>query len=342
MAYRVLEVTLQSAKNLKNVNLMSRLEVYAVATISGDPMTRQCTPPDPYGGRHPTWNTTLSFTVPPTAAAGASGCLHVLLRTERSLGDRDVGEVIVPLTEILGLGGACRDPRDLGPRPPQFAVYHVRRVHRPADTYGVLYLSYRLGGVVLPQPHHPHVPHGPHHVVAAHEDHAAAAHQDHHHHVVAYPVARPPFHPHQQYAYMPAPALMPPPPSSALQASSGGHMSSSPPSPRGYGGHMAALPPPLPKAYAHLSMPPPPPLQASGNTATPQKPAAGYAASSPWTNTRNNNGSADFGMGLSAGLVGGAIGGMMAGDMMSDAAAYNAGYRAGMAREWSGVRQQIY
>lgn len=338
MAYRVLEVTLQSAKNLKNVNLMSRLEVYAVATISGDPMTRQCTPPDPYGGRHPTWNTTLRFSVPPTAAAGASGCLHVLLRTERSLGDRDVGEVVVPLTEILGLGGACRDPRDLGPRPPQFAVYHVRRVHRPADTYGVLYLSYRLGGVVLPQPH-PHAPH-PHHV---HGASAAAAHEEDH--VVAYPVAARPFHPHQQYAYMPAPALMPPPPHFAQASSgSGGHMSSSPPSPRGYGGHMA-LPPPLPKAYGHLSMPPPPPLQASAHTATPpapQKTAAGYnAAGSTWTNARNN-GSADFGMGLSAGLVGGAIGGMMAGDMMSDAAAYNAGYRAGMTREWSGVRGAVY
>ncbi|XP_020183923.1 protein SRC2 homolog [Aegilops tauschii subsp. strangulata] len=340
MAYRMLEVTLQSARNLKNVNLMSRLEVYAVATISGDPMTRQCTPPDPYGGRHPTWNTTLRFTVPPTAAAGASGCLHVLLRTERSLGDRDVGEVVVPLTDILGLGGSFRDPRDLGPRPPQFAVYHVRRVHRPADTYGVLYLSYRLGGVVLPhQQPHPHAPH-PHH---DHMPSAAAAHEEHH--VVAYPVARPSFHHHQPYAYMPGPALMPPPHSAQASSGSGGHMSSSPPSPRAYGGggHMA-LAPPLSKAYGygHLSMPP---LQASGHTATqlqasghtatppaPQKAAAGYnvnAGALPWTTARSN-GSADFGMGLSAG------------DMMSDAAAYNAGYRAGMAREWSGARGAVY
>uniref|UniRef100_A0A0D3GUT3 C2 domain-containing protein n=1 Tax=Oryza barthii TaxID=65489 RepID=A0A0D3GUT3_9ORYZ len=75
MAYRVLEVTLHSARDLKNVNFISRMEVYAVATISGDPLTRQCTPPDPYGGRHPAWNATLRFTVPPTAAS-AAGCLH--------------------------------------------------------------------------------------------------------------------------------------------------------------------------------------------------------------------------------------------------------------------------
>ncbi|KAF0907709.1 hypothetical protein E2562_020464 [Oryza meyeriana var. granulata] len=147
MAYRVLEVTLHSARDLKNVNFISRMEVYAVVTISGDPLTRQCTPSDPYGGRHPAWNATLRFTVPPTAA-GAAGCLHVLLRAERSLGDRDIGEVIIPLAEILsGTGG----PYDLGSRPPQFASYQVRKVHR-SEPRGVLHLSYRLGPIISPQP----------------------------------------------------------------------------------------------------------------------------------------------------------------------------------------------
>jgi hypothetical protein len=40
MAYRVLEVTIQSAKDLKRVNLLSRMEVYAVVSISGDPLAR--------------------------------------------------------------------------------------------------------------------------------------------------------------------------------------------------------------------------------------------------------------------------------------------------------------
>jgi hypothetical protein len=303
MAYRVLEVTLQSAKDLKNVNFMTRMEVYAVVTISGDPITRQCTPPDPYGGRYPTWNATLRFAVPPTTTAGGSGCLHVVLRTERSRGDRDIGEVIVPLDEILA--GA---DYDLGPRPQQFAAYKVRKVHR-AETRGVLYLSYRLGAV---QPR-----------VAPHRLATRAADDEP---VFAYPATRP--YGTQSYDYMPVHALMPP----TLPAS--GHMSIEPATPQKSGGHMALSAPSLPKAYGHLSMPPPPaPIQTSGH-ATPQKTAAsGYAATSPWTTARNN-GNADFGRGLSAGLVGGAIGGMMAGDMMSDAAAYNAGYRAGMAGEW--------
>ncbi|KAM0827266.1 hypothetical protein ACQ4PT_068310 [Festuca glaucescens] len=146
MAYRVLEVTLLSAKDLKNVNLITRMEVYAVATISGDPITRQCTLPDPYGGRNPTWNATLRFDVPPTAEEAKGGCLHILLRAKRTFGtDRDVGEVIVPLPELLTGGG-------LGaPNMPQFASYQVRKVHR-TETRGLLYLTYRLGPIIVPPP----------------------------------------------------------------------------------------------------------------------------------------------------------------------------------------------
>ncbi|KAM0831917.1 hypothetical protein ACQ4PT_065225 [Festuca glaucescens] len=321
MAYRVLEVTLQSAKDLKNVNFMTRMEVYAVATISGDPITRQCTPPDPYGGRHPTWNTTLRFAVPPTGGGGG-GCLHVVLRTERSRRDRDIGEVIVPLEEIFaGIG------YDRGPRPPQFAAYQIRKVHR-AETRGVLYLSYRLSAVYVPQAQAPH-------------RWATRASSDEP--VVAYPAARP--YGHHPYDYMLVPALMPPPPTPRTP----GHMSMAPASPQASGGHMAfqpspqdpghiALPPPLPKAYGHLSMPPPPltPKKTSGHP-TPQK-TAGYAAASPST-TGKNNGNPDFGMELSAGLDGDASRKMTVGDTISDGAAYNAGYRAAMAREW---RRGVY
>jgi hypothetical protein len=60
-------VTLVSARELKNVNLITRMDVYAVVTISGDPLTRQCTAPDPSGGRNPRWDATLRFAVPPSA-----------------------------------------------------------------------------------------------------------------------------------------------------------------------------------------------------------------------------------------------------------------------------------
>lgn len=197
MAYRVLEVTLLSAKNLKRVNLISRMEVYAVVTMSGDPLTRQSTQPDPYGGRHPCWNTSFRFHIPPSAAT-ATGCLHVLLRTERALGDRDVGEVIVPLADILA--AAC----DPGPRPPQLASYQVRKVHR-CEPRGMLNVSYRLGPIVAPQ-------------ARAVDDEAAAGA------FVGYPVPRQ-FYP-PPYAYLPPPpaqaasrdAQLQPPPQYSLPA----------------------------------------------------------------------------------------------------------------------------
>ena len=190
MAYRTLEVTLLSARDLKRVNLISRMEVYAVVTISGDPLTRQCTQPDPYRGRHPCWNTSFRFNIPPSAAT-ATGCLHVLLRTERALGDRDVGEVIVPLADILAGGGAASDP---GPRPPQLASYQVRKVHR-CEPRGVLNVSYRLGPIVAPQ--------------ARAVDEATTT-------FVGYPMPRQFYTP--PYAYLPSPLSLAPPPPPAQAA----------------------------------------------------------------------------------------------------------------------------
>ncbi|CAD6264316.1 unnamed protein product [Miscanthus lutarioriparius] len=143
MAYRELELTLLSAQELKSVNLITRMHVYAVVSISGDPLTRQCTAPDTYGGRNPCWHATFRFAVPPTAAGAAGASLHVLLRTERFLGDRDVGEVVVPLSDVLA--GAT----GVGPQPPQVASYQVRKLHR-WEPRGVLNVSYRLGPVVAP------------------------------------------------------------------------------------------------------------------------------------------------------------------------------------------------
>ncbi|GJN38367.1 hypothetical protein PR202_gb27403 [Eleusine coracana subsp. coracana] len=171
MAHRELELTLLSARDLKSVNLFTRMDVYAVASISGDPMTRQCTPTDTSGGRNPSWNATLRFSVPPSAAAaaaGGNGWLHVLLRSERALGDRDIGEVVVPLAELLdGADGT-------GPQPPRLASYQVHTVHR-GEPRGVLNVSYRLGPIVAP--------------VAERDD------DDKPQHVIAYPAPQQPFKP---------------------------------------------------------------------------------------------------------------------------------------------------
>lgn len=137
MSYQTLEITLISAKDLKKVNLFSKLAVYAIVSLSSDSRGRLRTPPDRQGGRNPTWNSTLRFTVPEDADLSRTHFFHILLRTERALGDRDVGEVRVPLSELLsGVGD--------GPRPVQFLSYQVRKT-TSGKPKGVLNFSYKLG-----------------------------------------------------------------------------------------------------------------------------------------------------------------------------------------------------
>lgn len=147
MAHRVLELTLVSGHNLRDVNVFSRMEVYAITSVFGDPRTRQRSQTDRDGARHPTWDDTFLFTVPPTAAkASAAGAyLHVLLRTERLFGfhDRDIGEVFIPLADLL----ACACVGD----PPRCASYPVRKVHC-TEHRGMLTVTYRFGPVMAPLP----------------------------------------------------------------------------------------------------------------------------------------------------------------------------------------------
>uniref|UniRef100_A0A0D3EYB8 C2 domain-containing protein n=1 Tax=Oryza barthii TaxID=65489 RepID=A0A0D3EYB8_9ORYZ len=136
MAQRTLELTLISAKDLKDVNLLSKMEVYAVVSLSGDRRSRQRIATDRAGGRNPAWNAApLRFTVP----ASGAGSLHVLLRAERALGDRDVGEVHIPLSELLS--GAPD-----GAVPAKFVSYQVRKISS-GKPQGVLNFSYKIGEV---------------------------------------------------------------------------------------------------------------------------------------------------------------------------------------------------
>ncbi|NP_001308372.1 Protein SRC2 [Zea mays] len=308
---RPLELTLISAKDLKDVNLLSKMEVYAVASLSGDPRSRQRIQADRAGGRNPTWNATLRFAVP---ATGASSSLHILLRAERALGDRDVGEVHIPLSELLS--GAPD-----GPVPAKFVAYQVRKISS-GKPQGVLNLSYRLGEVTQTTGANGYAP-----AQAAYTQAAAypptSAYQPPSGKADTYP---PPSGKADAY---PPPAAYPPaakadgypppggayPPAAGKPAKAGEPVTAYPaagPStaapyaapPSQYGGY--GYPPPQAAAYGY----PPPPQAGYGYQQQPKK--------------KNN-----FGMGLGAGLLGGAVGGLLVGDMISDSSAYDAGYDAG-------------
>lgn len=101
MEYRPIEITLISAKDLKDVNLLSKMDVYAVVTINGDPQTKQKTPVDKDCGSNPKWNHTMKFTVDDAIANQNRLNFVIRLVSDRKLGDRDIGEVVVPVKELL-------------------------------------------------------------------------------------------------------------------------------------------------------------------------------------------------------------------------------------------------
>lgn len=121
MEYRPLEITVVSADDLKDVNLMSKMDVYVAVTVSGDPRTQQRTPVHKDGGKSPRWNHRLSFPLSETAIRGSNLCLVFKIVSDRVLGDKEVGQVSVPIRELLDAGGTSGE---------RVVEYKVRRLFR--------------------------------------------------------------------------------------------------------------------------------------------------------------------------------------------------------------------
>ncbi|KAK9086459.1 hypothetical protein Syun_028853 [Stephania yunnanensis] len=143
MEHKPLDITVLSANDLKNVNFFTTMDVYVITIIGGDPRTTQRTAVAKGGGRNPTWNFPMRFTVvgekPHQRRYSSNYNNHIMLtfeiRSKRFLGDRDIGEVHVPVEDLLVNAG---DPKHIN-----FVSYEVRR--RSGISKGVLNFSYRFG-----------------------------------------------------------------------------------------------------------------------------------------------------------------------------------------------------
>lgn len=103
MEYRTLELNIQSAKDLKDVNMFSKMDVYAVVSLHGDPLSNQSytTHVHKDGGTSPTWNFPAKFSVNESLAQQNRLSFEVKLISDRKLGDTVIGTVHVPLRELL-------------------------------------------------------------------------------------------------------------------------------------------------------------------------------------------------------------------------------------------------
>ncbi|KAA8548920.1 hypothetical protein F0562_000604 [Nyssa sinensis] len=232
MEYRTLDINIISAKDLKNVNLIDKMDVYVVVSISGDKRTKQKTKVDRNGGTNPTWNFPMKFTVDESAAQQNRSTLMFTLRCERSLGDKDIGEVHVPIKELLG---------NIGDGKMQFVSYQVRKPS--GKPKGEFNFSYKFGEKVAgaaakadePVTAYPAAPvAGTSSAYPPPPQYAAGP----------YPPPAGGYPPHEGYAPPPVAGYgYPPPP----QPQYGGY----PPPPPQYGGY----PPPPPQGYGYPPQP---------------------------------------------------------------------------------------
>ncbi|KAJ4753557.1 Protein SRC2 [Rhynchospora pubera] len=135
MEYRTLDLTLISARDLKNVNFISKLQAYAIMSIPGSLQFQQ-TPVDRHGNKNPKWNYTANFFIPADGNL-VDGSLRILIRANRILGDKNIGEIYIPLKSLMPYDG-CN-----GTRAAYFASYQIRKAGSRKPR-GVINISYML------------------------------------------------------------------------------------------------------------------------------------------------------------------------------------------------------
>ncbi|GMI79537.1 soybean gene regulated by cold-2, SOYBEAN GENE REGULATED BY COLD-2 [Hibiscus trionum] len=136
MEFRPLEINVNSAKDLKDVNLFTKMDVYAVVSINGDYRSAQRTPVDKGSGANPEWNCTLKFTVDEASVRRNGLSLVFHLKSERVFGDKDIGTVKVPVKELL-------DDDNGNGKVQQNVSYAVKLPN--GKVKGVLNFSYKFG-----------------------------------------------------------------------------------------------------------------------------------------------------------------------------------------------------
>ncbi|KAL2464049.1 Calcium-dependent lipid-binding (CaLB domain) family protein [Forsythia ovata] len=275
------------------------MDVYVVVSISGgDKKSKQKTktPVDNDGDTNPTWNFPMKFTVEESALQQNRLNLVFKLVCQRALGDKDIGEVHVPLKELLESSAAAGGGSD--GKQQRFVSYQVRKPS--GKPKGELTFAYKIGekvaGGFASAP--PVLTPG---ATKVYDDKPVTA-------FPANPMMEGPssmYPPPPPGGYPPYPmaegnAQYPPPPPP------GGY----PPPPPGYGY-------PQPPSYGGYPPQPPPP-----GYGYPPPPPPGYGYAPPPVVQPQPPKKNKFGMGLGAGLLGGALGGLLIGDMISDGGDY--------------------
>uniref|UniRef100_A0A6N2KTQ2 C2 domain-containing protein n=1 Tax=Salix viminalis TaxID=40686 RepID=A0A6N2KTQ2_SALVM len=108
MECRPLEITVTSAKDLNDVKLVGKMNMYCVVSLQGDgnnSKQKQKTGVHKHSGPDPVWNFPMKFIVDDVAAQQNRSKLKFKLKAEGMMGDKDVGVVFVSVKELLDAKG---------------------------------------------------------------------------------------------------------------------------------------------------------------------------------------------------------------------------------------------
>lgn len=108
MECRKLEITLVSAQNLPNVRNHGRMKVYAKVSLKGESKTAKKTPVDYEAGSNPRWNFVADYTVSESTVERPGVNVVVKLMCKRTLGDRFIGKVKIPVKNLFDMGEKSR------------------------------------------------------------------------------------------------------------------------------------------------------------------------------------------------------------------------------------------
>ncbi|XP_024972730.1 protein SRC2 homolog [Cynara cardunculus var. scolymus] len=99
MGYFSLDITVLSASGLKNLNLFTRMRVYVVVSLINRNIVSTKKTHVSNGGCNPTWSHRIKFSIEDSAIPTCT--LLFILRCRSLFGDKDIGEVSIPVSDLL-------------------------------------------------------------------------------------------------------------------------------------------------------------------------------------------------------------------------------------------------
>ncbi|KAH6832846.1 hypothetical protein C2S53_014357 [Perilla frutescens var. hirtella] len=101
MGSRRMEITIVSAEDLPDIRLLGWMKVYTVVSVNG---SIRATNVDREGGTNPRWNSSFVYAIDEWDLRCRGLDVVVELFCERTLGDKFIGEVRIPVKNLFEMG----------------------------------------------------------------------------------------------------------------------------------------------------------------------------------------------------------------------------------------------